>query len=213
MPLVTGGSGLARFLPAAYQSSTNSTDGIWQPSRAAGHLPAVDGRNLILAGSCSSATQRQVQWMQDRCPSRVIDFAGLIRDPAAELADLIAWAGQHGEAETLMVSSTSAPDVVARLQGEHGVTQVAEAIETLFGEIATRFVNQLNFRRIVVAGGETSGAITRFLKIRCLRIGPEICAGVPWTVSAGTDVPLALALKSGNFGDEDFFETSLRMQS
>lgn len=213
MPLVTGGSGLARFLPTAYRSSTDSPDGIWEPTGAAGQLPAVGGRNLILAGSCSAATQQQVRWMQDRYPSRVINFASLVGDPAAELADLIAWAGQHDEAETLMVSSTSAPDVVAQLQAKHGASQVAEAIETLFGEIATRFVDELSFRRLVVAGGETSGAITRHLKIRCLRIGPEICAGVPWTVSAGTDVPLALALKSGNFGEEDFFEVALRMQS
>jgi len=48
------------------------------------------------------------------------------------------------------------------------------------------------------------------LGVAVLDIGPEIDPGVPWTVAHGT-APLALALKSGNFGAEDFFHKAWKM--
>jgi len=61
---------------------------------------------------------------------------------------------------------------------------------------------------LVVAGGETSGAVVQALGVRQMVIGPQIDPGVPWTharAGACADVPLHLALKSGNFGAPDFF--------
>jgi uncharacterized protein YgbK (DUF1537 family) len=111
-----------------------------------------------------------------------------------------------------LVYSTAPPAEVAEIQDRFGKETVTRAVEDLQAFVASRMVDELGVRRLVLAGGETAGAITNRLGIRSLRIGPEISAGVPWTVSM--DEPaLALALKSGNFGEEDFFEAALRMLS
>ena len=99
---------------------------------------------------------------------------------------------------------------MAELQRRFGRDAVAHALEDLHASIARKLVDELGVRRLVLAGGETSGAVTNKLGIRSLRIGPEICTGVPWTVSMGKR-PLALALKSGNFGEEDFYQAALEM--
>ena len=88
---------------------------------------------------------------------------------------------------------------------------VASAIEGFLSSVARWLTDELNVRRLVLAGGETSGAITASLNVKALRIGPEICAGVPWTQTIGREPKLALALKSGNFGAEDFFASALEM--
>ena len=64
-------------------------------------------------------------------------------------------------------------------------------------------------RKLVVAGGETSGAVMGALGAVALRIGPQIDPGVPWTSTIGAPA-LALALKSGNFGGDDFFTKALK---
>lgn len=206
MPLVTGGSGLARYLPAAYRSA-----GILSACASTTCLPTAKGRKLILAGSCSPATQSQVKWMQARCEICTVDVAALMNDPTAELDRVIAWAAATGANETLLVTSTSNPETVSSLQQQYGIERVANQIEKLLACVACVFVSKLGFRQLVLAGGETSGAIVRELGIKKLRIGPEICPGVPWTETVGVEPVLALALKSGNFGGEDFFATALEM--
>ncbi len=208
MELVTGGSGLARYLPQAYRDAGLLTSTEFTP-----HMPAVPGRNLIMAGSCSGATNRQVQWMGSRCPAWHIDIDALMQDESSALAKLKSWANDSGSHETLMVTSTSAPDRVAAIQDRHGRVEAAGVIERFMARAALMLVHESNVRRLVLAGGETSGAVVRELGIRMLRIGPEICAGVPWTETIGTEPKLALALKSGNFGDENFFATALEKLS
>ena len=206
LPLVTGGSGLARYLPAAYRASGLLTSDEFVPS-----IPQVTGRSLIVAGSCSAATNAQVKWMHDKCPSLRIDVAAVIADKAAELAKIKAWAETADPRQPLLVSSSDSPRSVAQLQDRFGVETAATAIEGFLASVATLLVDQLDIRRLVLAGGETSGAIVRELGIRSLHIGPEICAGVPWTETGDANRPLALALKSGNFGGEDFFQAALQM--
>jgi len=82
-----------------------------------------------------------------------------------------------------------------------------ERLEPLLGELARRLVEQ-GATRLVVAGGETSGAVLEALGVRALAVGREIAPGVPWMTTLG-DPPLALALKSGNFGGPDFFFDAL----
>jgi uncharacterized protein YgbK (DUF1537 family) len=208
MPLVTGGSGLARFLPTAYRDQ-----GMLSASEFVPELPDVRGRSLIIAGSCSKATNAQVQWMKSKCPLWNVDVDALIVDAAAELARVKAWALATDPAQPLLVASTALPDAVLELQRKHGVGAVADAVEQFLASVTKMFVDELGARRLVLAGGETSGAIVRTLGIRSLHIGPEICAGVPWTETIGGEPKLALALKSGNFGDEDLFQTALEMLS
>jgi uncharacterized protein YgbK (DUF1537 family) len=205
MRLVTGGSGIARYLPAAYRKI-----GLLESPPDQPRLPEVDGRSLILSGSCSTATNQQVDWMKQRCPAWKIDVPAIIDDAEQAFKSLLKWADQTDSDETLLIYSTASPGEVRQLQDQFGQEAVAEAIERFHASVAAAMVADLGVRRLVLAGGETSGAVTTRLGIRTLRIGPEISPGVPWTVSIG-ETPLALALKSGNFGGEDFFEYALEM--
>lgn len=206
MPLVTGGSGLARYLPDALRTVGAVDDSSSDPA-----LPSAVSRALIIAGSCSRATNAQVAFMQDRCPTWRVNVTNLLEDADEELAKLIAWAHETQSSNTHLIASTSTPDVVADLQEKHGAQQVASAVEDFLGRVAQSFTSEFDAKRLILAGGETSGAIVQRLGIQALRIGPEICAGVPWTESIGEGPAYALALKSGNFGDQDFFQAALEM--
>ncbi|NNE00768.1 MAG: four-carbon acid sugar kinase family protein [Pirellulaceae bacterium] len=218
--LVTGGSAIARYLPDAYRQSGRLDSTAYQPT-----LPDVVGRSLILSGSCSTATNRQVAWMKSRCPAWKIDVSTVCESPDGALRKVLDWARAAEENQPLLIYSTSEPESVARMQEKFGGEVVAQKIEHFMGAIAKALVDELGVRKLVLAGGETSGAVVEALGIESLRIGPEICAGVPWTESQQTESQraesqgrensginrLALALKSGNFGDERFFATALEM--
>lgn len=114
---------------------------------------------------------------------------------------------QRHAGQTVLVYATSAPEQVAQVQKTLGVERAGKLVEEALGRIA-RALHADGVRRFVVAGGETSGAVVQALDVRALRIGPQIDPGVPWTATIGDD-PIALALKSGNFGTVDFFEKAL----
>jgi uncharacterized protein YgbK (DUF1537 family) len=126
------------------------------------------------------------------------------------VGEAVAWARPRLNLEPVLVYSTSSPETVARVQAEIGAEGAGAAVEEALAEITSQLV-QLGVRRLVVAGGETSGAVVKKLGIQALRIGKQIDPGVPWTVTTGNDPTLALALKSGNFGSEDFFANALRV--
>ena len=207
MPLVTGGSGIGRFLPDAWREKGSLTSGIRKPK-----LPQASGRSLIIAGSCSQATRRQVENMMPDCECFPINVGQLMEDRGAEYARFERWLARHSDdaGVPVMVSSSADEVEVSALQERYSQSAVSEAIESFHADVAMDMTCQHNVRRLIVAGGETSGAVVKKLGITKLEIGPEICAGVPWT-KADTDVPVALALKSGNFGDDDFFRTALEM--
>ncbi|MFN3192491.1 MAG: 3-oxo-tetronate kinase [Aureliella sp.] len=209
-PLVTGGSGLAKSLPAAYRSAS-----LLEPASHKPHLPKVGGRSAILAGSCSKATNAQVQWMEDRCPVYKPDLNRLIDNHESELDTAICWAKKHLADDPILFASTQDATQLAATQARFGSDKIATQIEIFFGKLAKQLVDQFQVRKLVVAGGETSGAVVAALDIQGLRIGPEISTGVPWTETISSSTPqtpqLALALKSGNFGEQDFFESALGM--
>jgi uncharacterized protein YgbK (DUF1537 family) len=107
----------------------------------------------------------------------------------------------------VLVYATAAPEEVRAVQERLGAEVAAARVEEVMAGVARGFVER-GVRRLVVAGGETSGAVVQALDVRALRIGPQIDPGVPATVSVG-EPALALALKSGNFGSEDFFLKAL----
>lgn len=208
--LLTGGSGLAKSLPAAYRKA-----GLIEPSSHQPTLPQIEGRSVIFAGSCSKATNAQVRWMEQRCPTYKLNLEQLIQDSASEIEAALSWAGGQPANKPVLFASTQAEAQLAETQERYGPDIIANRIEQCFGKLAKRLVDDLQVRKLVVAGGETSGAIVGALEIQALRIGPEICTGVPWTetvpLDSGSTPQLALALKSGNFGEQDFFETALGM--
>ena len=197
LPLVTGGSGVAIGLPANYRKAELLGD-----PAAADALPAVEGASAILSGSCSRATQEQVRLAAERCPSFRIDplALGAGEDLVAAALD---WAGSRLGADPVLITATAEPEAVKRAQDELGVERAGTVVEDALSRIAQGLV-AAGARRLIVAGGETAGAVVGRLGVTGLRIGPEIDPGVPWTVTL--DEPqLALALKSGNFGAPDFF--------
>ena len=197
-PLITGGSGVAMGLPAAYRQDAASAAA---PRGAS--FDAPDGRPIILAGSCSSATQGQVKTAIDAgIPALRLDPMQLAsKDVTAQTA--LDWLAAQQTNGPVLIYSTSTPDDVQAVQGKLGRMNAGEIVEKTLADIA-RALPALGFTRIIVAGGETSGAVVNALDVQALTIGPEIDPGVPWTRSLG-GVDLALALKSGNFGAPDFF--------
>ena len=205
MPLVTGGSGIGRYLPETWRQN-----GLLMTPEYAPEIPSIRGRSLILAGSCSAATNRQVACMRDKIPCWELNVDELVNDSQSTLTTVTEWARSTAPSAPILIYSSATPESVASIQQRHGADVAAKATEDFFASIAESLVPELGVGRLIVAGGETSGAVVNRLKIEALKIGPEICAGVPWTEAIG-DRPLALALKSGNFGSDDFFPRALEM--
>ena len=205
LPLLTAGSGLALGLPAIYAER-----GWLVPDARAALLDAKSGRAAVLSGSCSLATNAQVQrWRDARRPAFAVDPRALARgESVAEQA--LAWAQAQGDAPVLVYATASSNDLQA-VQSELGAMRAGALVEACLAQVARGLVDG-GVRRLVVAGGETSGAVVQALGVAQLRIGAAICPGVPWTKAEGIalDSPLHLALKSGNFGGPDFFDEALR---
>lgn len=200
--LITGGSGIALGLPENFRRKGL----LGAPATAS--LPGAEGRAVILSGSCSAATRAQVARAKTLWPHRSLDADSLAADEAG-VQEAVTWALAQPENAPVLLYTTADPDSVAATQARLGRDRAAALLEDAFGRIARALVDA-GARRLVVAGGETSGAVVSALGVRALRIGAEIAPGVPWTETLDTPL-LALALKSGNFGDEDFFATALGM--
>lgn len=189
--LVVAGSGLALSIGRRISGTVED--------RSA-PLPAIGGPTVLLSGSCSEATNAQVaRWEADGGAVARLDPLALAEGRGAEV---------NADAMPILVAATQPPEQVARVQAELGAERAAMLVETELARVATD-LKQLGIRRFVVAGGETSGAVARALGATRLSVGPSIAPGVPWCATL-EDRPIALALKSGNFGAETFFADALR---
>ena len=202
LALVTGGSGVARGLPTAYRSR-----GWLAQNAAADALPVSTGPAAVLAGSCSAATLKQIAVFSANHPVLKLSPEALATSPDS-VAAAIAWAREHLARGPFLIYASAPAAEIAATQAKLGRDRAAELVERAFATIAVALVES-GVGRLVVAGGETSGAVVNALGVRALRIGRQIDPGVPWTSSVG-GTALALALKSGNFGSEDFFAKALR---
>ncbi len=196
--LITGGSGIALGLPANFIAR-----GLMKHASSPRETKAPKGRQLIISGSCSEATRGQVQAaIAAGIPTIEVDAVAVARGRSTA-ADLVGWALKQPADAPVLISSSAEPDRVAEVQKEFGREQSGAMVEHLLGTAAKALVAK-GFTRIIVAGGETSGAVVTALGVNAVAIGAEIAPGVPWTISLDGE-PLALALKSGNFGAPDFF--------
>jgi len=193
--LVTGGSGVALGLPAAYRRR-----GLMEHRSGADTLPKVGGASAVLAGSCSAATLGQIAAFKGAHLALDTDAICRGEDVAGKALD---WAKSKLGNGAILLSASDKPEVVKALQAKYGVEKSSQAIEKTMAALARGLVGA-GVGRLVVAGGETSGAVVSALDVTALRIGLEIDPGVPWTASVGAK-PILLALKSGNFGAPDFF--------
>lgn len=201
-PLVTGGSGVALGLPANFRRL-----GLLASHAEASALPAAPGHAAVLSGSCSTATRGQVaRWLEHRPGFRLDPLALAAGEDQVDVA--LGWAEQRLAQEPVLIYGSADPEEVRRAQAQLGVERAGQLVEDALARIA-QGLRERGVTRLVVAGGETSGAVVKALAISSLRIGAPIAPGVPWTLGTGTHGDIALALKSGNFGTPDFFERAL----
>lgn len=201
LPLVTGGSGIALGLPENFRKK-----GLLKSSADADKLDDVAGLRAVISGSCSIATQEQVGLMKARSPAYHLDPLALA-DGKNVVQGALEWAAQYIASEPVLIYATSTAEEVKHIQEHLGIEKAGAMVETALADIASGLV-KAGVDQLIVAGGETSGAVVKALGISGLRIGPEIAPGVPWTQAIfedSTTEPLILTLKSGNFGGPQFF--------
>lgn len=200
LPLVTAGSGLALGLASAWREK-----GILGSAASADRLEPPHGRRATLSGSCSKATLAQIEQAKAHYPSFRLEAGALMARGGALVEEALAWAARQDAATPVLIYASSSPEEVRKVQEQFGTQQVGERVEQALASIARTLVQEQGVGQLLVAGGETSGAVVGALDIAGLRIGPSIDPGVPWTqpLSSGGR-PLSLALKSGNFGSVDF---------
>lgn len=201
LALITGGSGIAIGLPENYRRQ-----GLLGETAGADAVPAVPGHAAVLAGSCSVATLGQIERFKADYPSVGIDPLRLA-DGETVVEEVLDWAREKISAGPVLVYASQPAETVRAVQDRLGRAEAGALVEEAMAAIARGLVAS-GVRRLVVAGGETSGAVVSALGVTGLRIGAQIDPGIPATVSLG-DEPIALALKSGNFGGTDFFAKAL----
>lgn len=210
-PLSTGASGLG----AGIARSLVRRHALAPDQAAATEAPPLPGsRSAILAGSCSAATREQIARARDAgTPVRSLDVERILAgDAAAEVHDALAWSdGQH--AGPFLIASSASPEDLEAARARFGGEASGHAVEQAFAALAEALVER-GVGRLVVAGGETSGAVVDRLGIEGFVVGADIAPGVPVLRATGRrHAGLAAALKSGNFGGPDFFRESIRLLS
>ncbi len=202
MSLVTAGSGIAIGLPQNWpQLRTRSAE------VRADALPPSRGLQAVISGSCSVATNAQVlHFKQSGRPSMAVDPLTIAAGEDV-VSHVLEWAEPLLAHGPVLIYATTEPGAVRAVQEHLGVARAGALVEEALSRIASGLVTR-GVRQLLVAGGETSGAVVQSLGVQLMTIGPQIDPGVPWTA---VDTPLCpgepvhVALKSGNFGGVDFF--------
>ncbi|MTH78538.1 3-oxo-tetronate kinase [Paracoccus aestuariivivens] len=201
MVLMTGGSAVAMPLPGLYLE-----DGTLSRDAAKPVAPALGSAAVVLSGSASAMTNRQVaDYLARGAAAYRLDPVALAESGHQAALD---WLSAQDLDRAPLVYATATPDEVRAAQQRLGVARAGEIVEAALAACAIR-ARDLGAQRIVVAGGETSGAVTQALGVNHMEIGPEIAPGVPWCYCVSQGTELALTLKSGNFGRESFFSDAL----
>ncbi|POT58130.1 hypothetical protein C3432_09445 [Citrobacter amalonaticus] len=196
-PLLAGGSGLGGALAGSAAAHL---------SHAQPNAFAQPAKTVVFSGSCSVMSNRQVMRYKAEAASCQLDVARCLADTDRYTDELALWAMSHvNDALAPLIYATQPPDALKRIQQEYGEQQASRAIEHTFATLTTK-LQAAGVNGFIVAGGETSGTVVESLQLKRLSVGRAIAPGVPWVFSA--EPPLALALKSGNFGDETFFFTA-----
>jgi 3-dehydrotetronate 4-kinase len=196
------GLGLARALVNSGKVKANASAALVEQP--------VGGPAACLAGSCSQATLQQIASAEAVMPVLHLDSDRVVKG-TDEAHRALAWARERVESGPVLIASSSSPDEVAALQARHGRDAVGHAIEQAMADIGEGLL-RAGVRRLVVAGGETSGAVVDRLQIPGFLVGAEIAPGVPVLRAVGAhEGDMLLALKSGNFGGPQFFSDALAL--
>ena len=201
MDFITGGSALAMPLAEFYKASgkISANDNSFMNKK-------LNTGSIILSGSCSEMTIIQVKnFIQRGAAAFQLDPIDLAENGVKKVLD---WLSSQDFTKNIIIYATSDPDTVKKVQAKLGVDMAGKIVEQGLSECAIA-ARELGIKNFIIAGGETSGAITKALNVRQLDIGIEIAPGVPWTFSGKRNNQIALSLKSGNFGSEEFFTEAL----
>ena len=201
MDFITGGSALAMPLAEFYKASgkISANDNSFMNKK-------LNTGSIILSGSCSEMTIIQVKnFIQRGAAAFQLDPIDLAENGVKKVLD---WLSSQDFTKNIIIYATSDPYTVKKVQAELGVDMAGKIVEQGLSECAIA-ARELGIKNFIIAGGETSGAITKALNVRQLDIGIEIAPGVPWTFSGKRNNQIALSLKSGNFGSEEFFTEAL----
>lgn len=196
--VVSGGSGLALGFKAPGGGSGRPD---WTAPEGAGRV--------VLCGSASAATRQQIAHAELTEPVRLIDVEAAARDAGREVAALADWiAAQPADRIPVVCAARELSDLRTTVDG----SDAAAVVETVLASLARRLVDTGSVTRLIVAGGESSGAVVGGLGIQALEIGPEIAPGVCWARAASSSgQPVTIALKSGNFGRDDLFTAAWKL--
>jgi uncharacterized protein YgbK (DUF1537 family) len=198
MKLMTGGSAVAMPLPRLLGAGG---------AVAGGAFSAPEGGAIVLSGSCSAMTRAQVAAYLQQAEGFRLDPLELAEHGVGPARD---WLAKQDTNSAKIIYATAEPAAVRAVQAKLGVGKAGQIVEDALAELAV-LARELGARRFVVAGGETSGAVTKALGVETLRVGPEVAPGVPWSFTRSAGHEIALTLKSGNFGAETFFDDALGM--
>lgn len=190
--LVSGGSGLALGMSGPGRSDT----------RWAAPPP---GKRVVLCGSVSARSLAQIAHASRTQPVLAIDVAAAAPDPAATAREVVTWVRDQDASSSPVVCAARGRHDVLDATGSGLGSNPAEVVESVLSLAAGQLVEDGTSAALIVAGGETSGAIVGALGARTLLIGPEVAPGVCWSLADVGGRPVALVLKSGNFGGEDLF--------
>ena len=196
IPLATGGSALAGAFAGVFSGKTGKADA---------EKRRIEGRSIILVGSCSAASNAQCAYYRSLGAPVVNVSVKECLDSLHEYAErLVAEAEKCSGGYPLMITASKSPEERKALDESYPGTDIAALTENFFS-LAAKLAIERGFTRLIVGGGETSGAVVRASGLKAFRIGREISPGVSWMYAGGT----GFALKSGNFGGEDFFREAL----
>lgn len=201
LPFLTGGSGIALGLPKIYKNKGLLSDNIFD-------LPQNNSNAVILSGSCSRATLEQINIYKVNNPSFYISPDEVMNNNKL-VEEVYVWIKENETLSPLIYSSSDSKKVLEKQQ-QFGQEILANKIEDFFEKISKKLVKD-TFGKFISAGGETSGAIIKGLGVEELKIGKEISPGVPalWSPNSSGNKPISVTLKSGNFGQTDFFSRGL----
>ena len=201
MEFITGGSALAMPLAEFYKAS-----GKISVNDNSSMNKKLNTGSIILSGSCSEMTIIQVKdFIQRGASAFQLDPIDLAENGVKKVLD---WLSSQDFSKNIIIYATSDPDTVKKVQAELGVNKAGKVVEQGLSKCAI-VARDLGIKNFIIAGGETSGAITKALNVKQLDIGIEIAPGVPWTFSGKRNNQIALSLKSGNFGSKEFFTDAL----
>jgi len=203
LKFLTGGSGLAVGLADNFVAK-----GLLTKKSDSGTLSKVAGAIAILSGSCSAATREQVALYRQDHPS--IKIEPLKINAGSQTAeDIVRWFTEQPVSRPALIYATDSPEAISAVQDQLGVEAAGLLVEDVMAEVVRQLASK-GIRKFIVAGGETSGSVVQALNVTAIKIGKSIAPGVPLTESIGAQAQL-LALKSGNFGDKNFFAQAVEM--